>query len=42
MIIVLAIMLVVMTVLLLFVSYQYNMLWDSIHELSKEIRRLNK
>lgn len=39
MIIVLAIMLAVMTVLLLWVLYCYNKLWDSIYELNNSIKK---
>lgn len=38
MIIVLAIMLLVMTVLMLWVLYCYNKLWDSIYQLNKTIK----
>ena len=38
MIIVLAVMLIVMTVLLLWVLYCYNKLWDSIYQLNKTIK----
>ena len=38
MIIVLAVMLLVMTVLLLWVLYCYNKLWDSIYQLNKTIK----
>lgn len=42
MIIVLTIAIVILIILLLIVLNQYNILWDSIHMLSKEIERLRK
>lgn len=42
MIIVLSLIIFVLIILLLFVLRQYNILWDSIHMLSKEIKELRK
>ena len=42
MIIVLSLVIFILIILLLFVLRQYNILWESIHMLSKEIERLRK